>query len=166
MESKEDGSLTVTCQVGGHTQCNNIIPMTNGGTQGVLQYFLKYHVDLNVRIWALTVLPGADKNPPDFMTLLNHTAPRTQEQRPIILDALIVSDTHQHIDRGLYTYMTSYLAQAYRLSILIDKPTLFINSWLIRLSVDNVLLINTRSLSIVIDKPIPLSIGISNISTP
>ena len=49
----------------------------------------------------------------------------------------------------------------FRLSILIDKPTLFINSWLIRLSVDNVLLINTRSLSIVIDKPIPLSIGIS-----
>ena len=61
----------------------------------------------------------------------------------------------------LYTYMTSYLAQTYRLSILIDKSTLFINSWLIRLWVDNVLLINTRSLSIVIDKPIPLSIGIS-----
>jgi hypothetical protein len=38
---------------------------------------------------------------------------------------------------------TSYLPQAYRLSILIDKQTLFINSWLIRLSVDNVLLINT-----------------------
>ena len=49
---------------------------------------------------------------------------------------VIVTDTHQHIDRGLYTYMTSYLAQAYRLSI------------------------NTRSLSIVIDKPSPLSIGI------
>ena len=77
---------------------------------------------------------------------------------------VIVTDTHQHIDRGLYTYMTSYLAQAYRLSILIDKPTLFINGWLIRLSVDNVLLINTRSLSIVIDKTIPLSIGISNVS--
>jgi hypothetical protein len=40
--------------------------------------------------------------------------------------------------------MTSYLPQAYRLSILIDKQTLFINSWLIRLSVDNVLLINTE----------------------
>jgi hypothetical protein len=66
-----------------------------------------------------------------------------------------VTDTHQHIDRGLYTYMTSYLAQAYRLSILIDKPTLFINSWLIRLWVDNVLLINTRSLSIVVDNAIP-----------
>ena len=74
---------------------------------------------------------------------------------------IIVTDTHQHVDRGLYTYMTSYLAQAYRLSILIDKPTLFINSWLIRLSVDNVLLINTRSLSIVINKPIPRTIGIS-----
>ena len=107
MSSKEDGSLTATCQVGGHAQCSNIISMTNGGTQGVSQ-----HV----------------KNPPDFMTLLNHDAPRTQEQRPTILDALnravargdklfTVTDTHQHIDRGLYTYMTSYLAQAYRLSI-------------------------------------------------
>ncbi len=47
-----------------------------------------------------------------------------------------------------------------------DKPTLFINSWLIRLWVDNVLLINTRSLSIVIDKPIPLSIGISTLPIP
>jgi hypothetical protein len=48
-------------------------------------------------------------------------------------------------DRVLYrgTYMTSYLPQTYRLSILIDKEALFINSWLIRLSVDNVLLINT-----------------------
>ena len=56
---------------------------------------------------------------------------------------------------------TSYLPQAYRLSILIDKQTLFINSWLIRLSVDNVLLINTRRLSILMDKSIPLSIGVS-----
>ncbi len=72
----------------------------------------------------------------------------------------IVTDTHQHIDRGLYTYMTSYLAQAYRLSILIDKPTLFIDGWLIRLWVNNVLLISTRSLSILMDQPIPLSIGI------
>jgi hypothetical protein len=30
---------------------------------------------------------------------------------------VIVTDTHQHVDRDLYTYMTSYLAQAYRLSI-------------------------------------------------
>jgi hypothetical protein len=144
MSSKEDGSLPATCQVGGHAQCSNIISMPNGGTQGVSQHFLKYHADLNVRIRALKVLPGAGKNPPDFMTLLNHAAPRTQEQRPTILDALnravargdklfTVTDTHQHVDRGLYTYMTSYLAQAYRLSTLIDKPTLFINSWLIRL---------------------------------
>jgi hypothetical protein len=150
MESKEDGSLTATCQVGGHARCSNIIPMPNGGTQGVAQHFLKYHADLNVRIRALKVLPGAAKNPPDFMTLLNHAAPKTQEQRPTIVDTLrdpdihtltlchghtlfIVTDTHQHIDRGLYTYMTSYVAQAYRLSILIDKPTLFINNLLIRL---------------------------------
>jgi hypothetical protein len=46
MQVKEDCSLTVTCQVGGHTQCSNIIPMPNGGTQGVAQHFLKYHTDL------------------------------------------------------------------------------------------------------------------------
>ncbi len=79
MQSKEDGSLTATCQIGGHPQCINIFPMTNGGTQGVAQHFLKYHTDLNVRIRALKVLPGADKNPPDFMTLLFHVAPLTQE---------------------------------------------------------------------------------------
>ena len=89
------------------------------------------------------------QEPPDFMTLLNHAVPRTEEQRPTIVDTLtrtythlplchghtlfIVTDTHQHIGRGLYTYMTSYLAQAYRLSIPIDKTTLFINSLLIRL---------------------------------
>ena len=41
MQSKEDGSLTATCQVGGHAQCSNIIPMPNGGTQGVAHHFLK-----------------------------------------------------------------------------------------------------------------------------
>jgi hypothetical protein len=128
------------------------------------------------QVRSLKVLPGAGKNSPDFMTLLNHAAPRTQEQRSTILDTLnravtrgdklfTVTDTHQHIDRALYTYMTAYLAQAYRLSTLIDKPTLFINSWLIRLWVDNVLLINTGSLSILIDKSIPLSIGIFTLYT-
>ena len=58
MESKEDGTLTVTCQVGGCAQCNNIIPMTNGGTEGVAHHFIKYHTDLNVRIRDLKVLPG------------------------------------------------------------------------------------------------------------
>ncbi len=92
-----------------------------------------------------------------------HTHTRTYTHLPLCHrhTLVIVTDTHQNIDRGLYTYMTSYLAQAYRLWTLIDKPTLFINSWLIRLWVDNVLLINTRSLSILIDKSIPLSIGIS-----
>jgi hypothetical protein len=56
MQAKEDGSLTATCQVGGHAQCRNIIPIPNGGTQGVSQYFLKYHTDLNVRIRALKVV--------------------------------------------------------------------------------------------------------------
>jgi hypothetical protein len=58
MESKEDGTLTATCQVGGYAQCSNIIPMTNGGTEGVAHHFLKYHTDLNVRIRDLKVLPG------------------------------------------------------------------------------------------------------------
>jgi hypothetical protein len=56
MQAKEDGSLTATCQVGGHAQCSNIIPIPNGGTQGVTQHFLKYHTDLNVRIRALKVV--------------------------------------------------------------------------------------------------------------
>jgi hypothetical protein len=99
------------------------------------------------------------------MTLLNHAITEpcctsvVHNGQPFC--TLIVTDTHQHIDRVLYTYMTSYLAQSHRLSILIDKPTLFLNSCLIILSVDNVLLINTRSFSIVIDKVILLSIGIS-----
>ena len=71
IESKEDGSLTVMCQVGGHVQCSNIIPMPNGGTHGVSQHFLKFHIDLNVKIRTLEVLPGADKNTPDLMTLLH-----------------------------------------------------------------------------------------------
>jgi hypothetical protein len=49
MESKEDGTLTATCQVGGHAQFSNIIPMPNGDTEGVAQHFLEYHTDLNVR---------------------------------------------------------------------------------------------------------------------
>jgi hypothetical protein len=40
MQSKEDGTLTATCQVGGHAQCINLIPMPNGGTQGVAHHFL------------------------------------------------------------------------------------------------------------------------------
>jgi hypothetical protein len=64
---KQDGSLTTTCQVGGHVSYRNIIPIPNGGTEGVAHHFLKYHTDLNVRIRVLKVLPGAAKNPPDFM---------------------------------------------------------------------------------------------------
>jgi hypothetical protein len=99
MESKDGGSLTVTCQVDGHAQCSNIIPIPNGGTEGVAQHFLKYHTDLNVRIRSLKVLPGAGKNLPDFMKESNRND--------------IFTDTHQHVGRGLYTYMTSYLAQPY-----------------------------------------------------
>ena len=92
-----------------------------------------------------------------------HTPTHTHTYHCVIDTLVIVTDTHKHIHRVLCTYMTSYLPQAYRLSILIDKQALFINSWLIRLSVDNVLLINTRRLSILIDKSIPLSIGFSNL---
>jgi hypothetical protein len=73
-----------------------------------------------------------------------HTPTHTHTYHCVIDTLVIVTDTHKHIDRVLCTYMTSYLPQVYRLSILIDKETLFINSWLIRLSVDNVLLINTE----------------------
>ncbi len=72
-----------------------------------------------------------------------HTPTHTHTYHCVIDTLVIVTDTHKHIDRVLCTYMTSYLPQAYRLSILIDKQALSINSWLIRLSVDNVLLINT-----------------------
>ncbi len=58
MESKEDGSLTVTCQVDGYVEYSNIIPMPNGDTQGVAQHFLKYHTVLNARIRDLKVLIG------------------------------------------------------------------------------------------------------------
>jgi hypothetical protein len=72
---------------------------------------------------------------------MTHTHTHTDTYRDTLT---IVSLTHyKHIDRVLCTYMTSYLPQPYRLSIQIDKQDLFINSWLIRLSVDNVLLINT-----------------------
>jgi hypothetical protein len=56
MQVKEDCSLTATCQVGGHAQCSNIIPIPNGGTQGVAQHFLKYHTDLNVSLLDTTLI--------------------------------------------------------------------------------------------------------------
>jgi hypothetical protein len=93
MESKEDGSLTATCQVGGHTQCSNIIPIPNGVTEGVAQHFLKYHPDLNVRIRVLKVLPGSVKNPPDFMKQNNWNDTHTHTH-PDIHTLTIVSRTH------------------------------------------------------------------------
>ena len=45
IESKQDGILTVICQVGGHAQCSNIIQMPNGDTQGVSHHFLKFYTD-------------------------------------------------------------------------------------------------------------------------
>jgi hypothetical protein len=92
MESKEDGILTATCQVGGNTQ-HNIIPMPNGVTEGVAQHFLKYHTDLNVRIWALKVLPGSTKNPPDFMKERNWNDTHTHTHTDIHT-LTIVSRTH------------------------------------------------------------------------
>jgi hypothetical protein len=127
MQSKEDGSLTATCQVGGDAQCSNIIPMPNGDTQGVAQHFLKYHTD-TLTIASLTHTCHCHWHPPAYRLWFVH----------------------------LHDLMPCPILP---LSITIDKPTLFINSWLIRLWVDNVLLINTRSLSIVIDKPMTLSIG-------
>ena len=75
IESKEDSTLTAICQVGGHAECSQSISMPNSGTQGVLQHFCKFHQAFNVKIRALKVLFGANKKPPNFMTLLNHAAP-------------------------------------------------------------------------------------------
>jgi hypothetical protein len=156
MESKEDGNLTATCQVRSvdihnvatsfrqrrHSGCFTALPQVSHRPE-------RQDQGSKGPSWCRQEIPGLyDIVEPcctaDTGATSNHTG-RT------------------HINHGLYTYMTSYLAQTYRLSILIDKPTLCINSWLMRVSVDNVLLINTRSLSIVIDKPIPLSIGISSV---
>ncbi len=93
MVSKEDGSLTATCPVGGHAQYSNIIPMPNGGTEGVAQSFLKYHTDLNVRIKVLKVLPGTVKNPPDFMKESNWNDTHTHTHTDIHT-LTIVSRTH------------------------------------------------------------------------
>ena len=43
MHSKEGGILTAMCQVGGHVECKKTITMPNGGTQGLLQHFLRCH---------------------------------------------------------------------------------------------------------------------------
>jgi hypothetical protein len=56
-------------------------PRPNEGTQGVLQHFCKFHQALNVKIRALKVLPGTNKKPPNFMTLLNHAAPGIEKQQ-------------------------------------------------------------------------------------
>ena len=48
---------------------------------------------------------------------------------------VIVTNTHQHMDRVLYTYMTSYLPEAYRLSIHYWRANPRINQFLIRLSI-------------------------------
>ncbi len=41
--SKEGGIVTDLCQVGGHVECKRTIAMPNGGTQGVIQHFLRFH---------------------------------------------------------------------------------------------------------------------------
>jgi hypothetical protein len=65
--------------------------MTNGGTEGVAQHFLKNHTDLNVRIRTLKVLPGAAKKNPDFMKESNWNDTLTH---PDIHTLTIVSRTH------------------------------------------------------------------------
>ncbi len=59
---------------------------------------------------------------------MTHTlslSPRHTHTYHCVTDTLvIVTDTHQHIDRGLYTYMTSYLAQVTDYQSIVDKPTL------------------------------------------
>ncbi len=54
--SKEGGIVTVLSQVGGHVECEKTIVMPNGGTQGVIQHFLRFHpvMNLNIRTFNLT----------------------------------------------------------------------------------------------------------------
>jgi hypothetical protein len=42
----------------------------------------------DVKIRTLKVLPGTDKKPPNFMTLLNHSAPGIENQQSSIFDSL------------------------------------------------------------------------------
>jgi len=63
IHSKEGGILSAMCQVGGHVECKKTITMPNGGTQGVLQHFLRFHPALNLKIRALNLTPSAVKNP-------------------------------------------------------------------------------------------------------
>ena len=57
IHSKEGGILSVMCQVGGHVECKKTITMSNGGTQGVFQHFLRFHPDLNLKIRTLNLTP-------------------------------------------------------------------------------------------------------------
>jgi hypothetical protein len=101
IESKEDTSLTVMCQVGGIADCNKSIPMTNGGTQGVLQHFLKCHPALNVKISTLQVTSGADKKTSTLMILTNQSVPGIEEQQSSIMQSLNRAITRG--DRGYET---------------------------------------------------------------
>ncbi len=109
---------------------------------------------------------GLNKHPELNLKLRNWNDTHTHTH-PDIHTLTIVSLTHTchchwhpPVYRSWFVHLPDLIPKFYRLSTLIDKSTLFINTWLIRLWVDNVLLINNRSLSILIDKPIPLSIGI------
>ena len=66
------------CASVGHAECNKIIAMPNGGTQGVLHHFLRCHTALNVKIRALNLTSDAVKNPPNFMILLNQGVSEAQ----------------------------------------------------------------------------------------
>jgi hypothetical protein len=56
--SKEGGIVTDLCQVGGHVECKKTIAMPNGGTQGVIQHFLRFHPAMNLNIRTLNLTPS------------------------------------------------------------------------------------------------------------
>ena len=74
----------------GHAECNKIIAMPNGGTQGVLHHFLRCHTALNVKISALNLTADAVKNPPNFMTLLNQGVPEVVHQQTTIMQSIML----------------------------------------------------------------------------
>jgi hypothetical protein len=84
------------CASVGHAECNKIIAMPNGGTQGVLHHFLRCHTALNVTA-------DAFKNPPNFMILLNQGVPEVVHQQTTIMQEHNVFESHLFTNRPVKT---------------------------------------------------------------
>ena len=91
------------CASVGHAECNKIIAMPNGGTQGVLHHFLRCHTALNVKIRALNLTADAFKNPPNFMILLNQGVLEVVHQQTTIMQEHNVFESHLFTNRPVKT---------------------------------------------------------------